>query len=202
MTFPVLTPNTRAVDDIVSSGSLAFVKEVIVFAAASEGFSKSNTNYTVEESLDRMAATAEKALALGLRVRGSISCVVGSPFEKGVTDPSFVRDIARRMKQAGCYNVALGDTIGVGNPGTVRALLEEVMKDVPVEEIAIHSHDTYGGGVASVIAAVEVRSCGFCSTGRQLLTLTFRPESGSSTLLREDLVVAPVSGADECENRS
>ncbi|KAL8281443.1 hypothetical protein RQP46_006127 [Phenoliferia psychrophenolica] len=156
MNFPVLTPNVRAVDDIVSSGSLPYLKEVIVFAAASEGFSKANTNCTVEESIDRMAATAAKALALGLRVRGSISCVVGSPFERGVTDPAFVRDIAKKMLEAGCYNIALGDTIGVGNPGTIRALLDEVMKDVPVELIAIHSHDTYGGGVASVIAAVEV----------------------------------------------
>ena len=108
MTFPVLTPNTRAVDDIVSSGSLAFVKEVIVFAAASEGFSKSNTNCTVEESLDRMAATAEKALALGLRVRlaahPALDRLVGDAIELHMFDRGYA---GINRQEDGSVNVCL-----------------------------------------------------------------------------------------------
>lgn len=135
--FPVLTPNVRALDDIVNSGSLQYIKEVFVFGAASEGFSRANTNCTIAESIDRMAATVERALSLGLKARGSVSCIVGSPFERGITDKSLVREMARKMMEAGCYSVALGDTIGIGNPASIRAVVEEVSKDVPIEDIAV-----------------------------------------------------------------
>lgn len=139
LNFPVLTPNVRALDDIAESGSLQYIKEVFVFGTASEGFSQANTNCTIAESLDRMAATTEKALAMGLRVRGSVSCIVGSPFERGITDKRLVRDMAKKMIEAGCYSVALGDTIGIGNPGSIREVVEEVSKAVAYEELAVSS---------------------------------------------------------------
>lgn len=137
LNFPVLTPNVRALDDIANSGSLPYIKEVFVLGAASEGFSKANTNCSIAESLDRMAATVEKALAMGLRVRGSVSCIVGSPFERGITDKVLVRDMAKKMMEAGCYSVALGDTIGIGNPGSIRDVVEEVSKAVAYEDLAV-----------------------------------------------------------------
>lgn len=135
--FPVLTPNVRAVEDIVKTGCLPYVQEVFIFGAASEGFSRSNTNCTIAESIDRAALTVEKAHSLGLRARGAVSCIVGSPFERGLTDKALVRDIAKKMKEMGCYQVCVADTIGVGNPKTVRDVVEEVMKDVPVEMLAV-----------------------------------------------------------------
>ncbi|KAL8278147.1 hypothetical protein RQP46_009471 [Phenoliferia psychrophenolica] len=105
-----------------------------------------------------MALTTEKALALGLKVRGSVSCIVGSPFERGITDKKLVREMAKKMIDAGCYSVALGDTIGIGNPASIQAVVEEVSKDVDVAKLAIHCHDTYGGGVANVVAAAGIRT--------------------------------------------
>jgi hydroxymethylglutaryl-CoA lyase len=151
--YAVLTPNVKAVDDIVKTGSLEFIHEVFVFGAASgtwitlgrvcfsklassEGFSRANTNCSVAESIDRMAATTERALAHGLKVRGSVSCIVGSPFESSV-DKKLVREIAQKMIQAGCYGVSLADTIGVGNPATIRAVIEEVMKEVPASKLGV-----------------------------------------------------------------
>ncbi|KAM0747688.1 aldolase [Meredithblackwellia eburnea MCA 4105] len=156
LTYSVLTPNVRAVDDIVATGSLKYVHEVSVFSAASEGFTRANTNCTIAESIDRMAATVAKAAKLGLKARGSISCAAGSPFEQGVTDKRLVREIAKKMIEAGCSSVSLADTNGVGTPNVVKAMIEEVLKDVPASMLAIHVHDTFGSGVANVLAAVEL----------------------------------------------
>jgi hydroxymethylglutaryl-CoA lyase len=135
--YPVLAPNTKAIDNIISSGSSEYTDEVFVFGAASEGFSKANTNCTIAESLDRAAETTQKALDNGFKVRGSVSCIAGSPFERGVTDPKLVRDMAKKMVEFGCYSVSLGDTIGVGNPAIIRAVIEEVCKDVSISKLAV-----------------------------------------------------------------
>jgi hydroxymethylglutaryl-CoA lyase len=177
--YPVLAPNAKAIDIILSSGSSEYTDEVFVFGAASEGFSQANTNCSIAESLDRAAETAQKALANGFKVRGSVSCIVGSPFERGITDPKLVRDMAKKMIEFGCYSVSLADTIGVGNPTDLRRVVEEVFRDVPASKLAvcvlssqtvsfcahgfvrimqIHCHDTFGSGIANTIAAVEVSS--------------------------------------------
>jgi isopropylmalate/homocitrate/citramalate synthase len=175
--YPVLTPNAKAISNILSSGSSQYTDEVSVFGAASEGFSQANTNCSIAESLDRAAETTQKALTAGFKVRGSVSCIVGSPFERGVTDPKLVREMAKKMIEFGCYAVSLADTIGVGNPANIRIVLEEVLKEVPLSKLAvralpsqkfysranmrvrmmeIHCHDTFGSGIANTITAVEV----------------------------------------------
>ncbi|KAL2927278.1 Hydroxymethylglutaryl-CoA lyase mitochondrial, partial [Bienertia sinuspersici] len=126
-------------DAAVSAGA----KEVAVFASASESFSKSNINCTVEESLIRFREVVSAAEKHSLPVRGYISCVVGCPVE-GAVSPSQVAYVAKELSVMGCYEISLGDTIGVGTPGTVIPMLEAVLDVVPAEKLAVHFHDTYG----------------------------------------------------------
>eukprot|EP00850_Spirogloea_muscicola_P012161 SM000078S22020 [mRNA] locus=s78:81420:83520:+ [translate_table: standard] len=132
--FPVLTPNLQGFEAAVKAG----VKEVAVFAAASESFTHSNINCSIEESLQRY-----------------ISCVVGCPFE-GPVEPRQVARVAEALFKMGCYEISLGDTIGVGTPGSVLPMLDAVGEVVPVDKLAVHFHDTYGQALANILVALQV----------------------------------------------
>ncbi|PUZ43617.1 hypothetical protein GQ55_8G022700 [Panicum hallii var. hallii] len=149
--YPVLTPNLRGFEAAVAAGA----KEIAVFASASESFSKSNINCTIEESLVRYRDVTAAAKKHGLLIRGYISCVIGCPVE-GTIDPSKVAYIAKELYNMGCSEISLGDTIGVGTPGSVVAMLEAVMSFVPVDKIAVHFHDTYGQALANILASLQM----------------------------------------------
>ena len=148
--YPVLTPNLKGFEAAVAEGAT----EVAVFAAASEGFSQKNINCSIDESIDRFVPVFDAAKRLGVKVRGYVSCVVACPYD-GPIAPEKVAHVAARLHELGCYEVSLGDTIGVGTPGSVRRMLEAVAASVPVERLAGHYHDTYGMAAANVHASYE-----------------------------------------------
>lgn len=149
--FPVLTPNLKGFEAAIAAGA----KEVAVFASASEGFSKSNINCSIEDSLVRYHEVALSACKLSIPVRGYISCVVGCPVE-GMVSPSKVAYVAKKLCDMGCYEISLGDTIGVGTPGTVIPMLEAVIDVVPIEKLAVHFHDTYGQALSNILASLQM----------------------------------------------
>lgn len=148
--FPVLVPNLQGYERARALG----VREIAVFAAASEAFSQRNINASIEQSLERFAPVIEHALAAGVRVRGYVSTVLGCPYQGEVPVTEVVR-VASRLHQMGCYEISLGDTIGVGTPGRARALLRAVAQTVPMSALAIHFHDTYGQALANALACLE-----------------------------------------------
>jgi len=151
VSYPVLVPNMKGFEAAVAAGA----GEIAVFGAASETFSRKNINASIAESLERFAPVAEAARAKGIRLRGYISCVVGCPYE-GAVKPEAVTEVAKRLDAMGCYEISLGDTIGVGTPGKVKRMLETVARAVPVERLAVHLHDTYGQALANLYAALEL----------------------------------------------
>ncbi|HET9042226.1 MAG TPA: hydroxymethylglutaryl-CoA lyase, partial [Burkholderiales bacterium] len=116
---------------------------------------RKNINCSIAESLERFAPVATAARAKGMRVRGYISCVAGCPYE-GAIAPAAVAAVAKALDAMGCYELSLGDTIGVGTPGKVRAMIEAVAREVPVGRLAVHLHDTYGQALANLYAALEL----------------------------------------------
>ncbi|KAF6155347.1 hypothetical protein GIB67_019873 [Kingdonia uniflora] len=149
--FPVLTPNIKGFEAAIAAGA----KEVAIFVSASESFSKSNINCSIEESLTRYRAVASAARKLSIPVRGYVSCVVGCPVE-GAVHPSKVAHVVKELHNMGCYEISLGDTIGVGTPGTVVPMLETVMAVVPVEMLAVHFHDTYGQALSNILMSLQM----------------------------------------------
>ncbi|KAJ7964963.1 hydroxymethylglutaryl-CoA lyase, mitochondrial-like [Quillaja saponaria] len=149
--LPVLTPNLKGFEAAVAAGA----REVAVFASASESFSKSNINCSVEESLDRYHAITRAAKELSIPVRGYVSCAVGCPVE-GPIPPSKVAYVAKKLYHMGCFEISLGDTIGVGTPGTVVPMLEAVMAVVPTEKLAVHFHDTYGQSLSNILVSLQM----------------------------------------------
>lgn len=150
VTYPVLTPNMKGLEAALEHGAT----EVAIFGAASESFSRRNINCSIAESLDRFRPVAERALAEGVRVRGYVSCVLGCPYE-GAVEPGAVADISEKLLAMGCYEISLGDTIGVGTPAATRAMLAAVEAAVPVTKLAGHFHDTYGQALANMWAALD-----------------------------------------------
>jgi hydroxymethylglutaryl-CoA lyase len=150
VSYPVLVPNKKGLDAAVA----AKAEEVVVFGAASETFSRKNTNCSIAEGLARFAEVSKEALALGLKVRGDISVSLGCPYE-GEVKPEAVVRIARAFDDMGCYEITVADTIGVGTAGKTRAVFEAVMKHIPAKRLAGHFHDTYGQAVSNVYAALE-----------------------------------------------
>lgn len=150
VTYSALTPNTQGFEDALDSG----VDEVAIFGSASERFSQKNINCSVDESLDRFAPVIELAKRYELPVRGYVSCVMGCPYE-GDIPPENVAHIARRLHDMGCYEISLGDTIGVGTPTQTKHMLDAVGKQVPMANIGIHFHDTYGQALANIYAALD-----------------------------------------------
>jgi hydroxymethylglutaryl-CoA lyase len=150
VSFPVLVPNLKGFEAALAAGA----EEVAVFAAASEAFSRRNINCSVAESIERFRPVAEAAAAAGVRLRGYVSCVLGCPYE-GDVDPGRVAEVSAMLRDLGCHEVSLGDTIGVGTPHRARDLLRRVQRDVPAERLALHFHDTYGQALANVLACLE-----------------------------------------------
>lgn len=150
VSYSVLTPNLKGFEAAAQSGAT----EVAVFAAASEAFSARNINCSIAESLERFEPVMQSAQSLGIKVRGYVSCVVGCPYE-GKVDAERVADVAERLFNMGCYEVSLGDTIGVGTPVDVQKMLESVAKRVPVSALAGHYHDTYGRALMNIYASYQ-----------------------------------------------
>ena len=148
--FHVLVPNEKGYDAARTAGA----KVIAVFASASEGFSRANINCSVAESIERFKPVIARAKADGIRVRGYISCVLGCPYD-GEVKPQAVVDVAKTLWDLGCYEVSLGDTIGVGTPLRARQLLRAVAGSVPMANLAMHFHDTYGQALANLYAGME-----------------------------------------------
>ena len=148
--YPVLVPNMKGYDAARACG----VTEVAVFAAASETFSRKNINCSIAESLDRFRPVVDAAKADGVRVRGYISCVLGCPYE-GEVAPHAVAEVAASLYRMGCYEISLGDTIGVGTPGRAAEMIDAVAVEIPRECLAGHFHDTYGQALANILACLD-----------------------------------------------
>jgi hydroxymethylglutaryl-CoA lyase len=148
--FHVLVPNEKGYEIARANGA----KVIAVFGSASEGFSRANINCSVAESIERFKPVIARAHADGIKVRGYISCVLGCPFD-GEIKPKAVVDVAKVLWNLGCYEVSLGDTIGVGTPKKARELLRAVASDVPIAHLAMHFHDTYGQALANLYAGME-----------------------------------------------
>ena len=149
--YPVLVPNEKGYERARAAG----VEEIAVFTAASEAFNQRNINASIDESLQRFAPVLERARGDGVRVRGYVSTVLGCPYQGEVPLADVVR-VARQLHGMGCYEISLGDTIGVGTPGKARAMLQAVAGEVPLNALAVHFHDTYGQALANLLACLEV----------------------------------------------
>jgi hydroxymethylglutaryl-CoA lyase len=150
VSYPVLVPNRKGLEAALSAGA----EEIAIFCAASETFSQRNINCSITQSLERFAEVTELALSQGVKVRGYLSCVAGCPYE-GAVAAKVVADIAARLVVFGCYEISLGDTIGVATPGQVQTLLDVVAESVPKRQLAVHFHDTYGQALANILVAIE-----------------------------------------------
>ncbi|MCX2975023.1 hydroxymethylglutaryl-CoA lyase [Halieaceae bacterium IMCC8485] len=151
VTYSALTPNLKGFERALESA----VSEVAVFTAASESFTRKNTNCSIDESLSRASELMTAARANNVPVRGYVSCVVGCPYE-GVIAPAKVAEVASKLVDLGCYEISLGDTIGVGTPASTEAMLSTVLQAVPADKLAVHLHDTYGQALANIYAALQM----------------------------------------------
>ena len=149
--YPVLVPNMQG----FAAAAAAGVEEIAVFGAASESFSRRNINCSIAESLERFRPVAAAALAQGMRVRGYVSCVLGCPYE-GEIAPAAVAAVAGALQEMGCYEISLGDTIGIGTPRRAQAMVAKVAETVPVERLALHFHDTYGQALANILTCLDL----------------------------------------------
>jgi len=149
--YPVLTPNLKGFEAARAAGAT----EVAIFGAASEAFSRKNINCSIAESLERFRPVADAARQANIKVRGYVSCVVGCPYE-GEIAPHKVAEVAAALFDMGCYEVSLGDTIGVGTPAKTQRMIEACAKRVPVAKLAGHYHDTYGQALANIYASLEL----------------------------------------------
>ena len=149
VTYAALAPNLRGFEDALAAG----VKEVAVFAAASESFSQRNINCSISESLERFLPIMEAARLHGISVRGYVSCVLGCPYEGDIA-PTQVAAVANELYAMGCYEISLGDTIGTGTPGATRTLFDVVAGQIPRGKLAGHFHDTYGQALANIYASL------------------------------------------------
>lgn len=148
--YPVLVPNMQGFELAVQAG----VTEIAVFTAASESFSQRNTNCSIKESIDRLKPVAEAARLKGIRVRGYVSCVLGCPYE-GEIETGAVVTVCEQLLKMGCEEISLGDTIGTGTAAKASALITEVATAIPVEQLAVHFHDTYGQALANILACLD-----------------------------------------------
>jgi hydroxymethylglutaryl-CoA lyase len=148
--FHVLVPNEKGYEAARGAGA----KVVSVFAAASEDFSRANINCSIDESIERFKPVLARARADGVRVRGYVSCVLGCPYD-GEVKPQAVADVAKTLWDLGCYQISLGDTIGVGTPLKAKEMLRAVADYVPAANLAMHFHDTYGQALANLYAGME-----------------------------------------------
>tara|TARA_R110002124_G_scaffold63531_4_gene174107 strand:- start:989 stop:1906 length:918 start_codon:yes stop_codon:yes gene_type:complete len=151
VTYSALTPNLKGFEAAMQAGA----DEVAIFASASEAFSQKNINCSITESIERFAPVIDAAKAQGIRVRGYVSCVLGCPYE-GEIAPESVAHVAKTLFDMGCYEISLGDTIGVGTPIATLTMLNAVCNLVPKSAIAVHFHDTYGQALANILVALQL----------------------------------------------
>jgi hydroxymethylglutaryl-CoA lyase len=151
VTYAALTPNMKGYEAAVAANA----DEVAIFAAASESFSQKNINCSIEESIERFVPIIADAKKRNIRVRGYVSCVVGCPYE-GDIDPEKVALVAEKLLTMGCYEISLGDTIGVGTAASVTKMLQAVSARVPSDQLAVHFHDTYGQALTNIYAALQL----------------------------------------------
>ncbi|XP_041714150.1 3-hydroxy-3-methylglutaryl-CoA lyase, cytoplasmic isoform X1 [Coregonus clupeaformis] len=152
--YPVLTPNMHGFRDAVAAGAT----EVAVFGSASETFSRKNINCSIDASMLRLEEVICAAKQQQIPVRGYVSCALGCPYE-GPIEPTKVTEVVKRLYELGCYEVSLGDTTGVGTPGSMAKMLHCVMKEVPSSALAVHCHDTYGQALANILTALQMGIC-------------------------------------------
>jgi len=150
ITYAALTPNMKGFEDAIASN----VSEVAIFGAASEAFSQKNINCSIDESLARFAPIMDAAKSAGIKVRGYVSCVVGCPYDGDIA-PEKVAEVAEKLFAMGCYEISLGDTIGVGTVASVNKMLQAVSARVPKENLAVHFHDTYGQALTNIYSALQ-----------------------------------------------
>lgn len=150
ITYPVLVPNLKGFENALAAGA----KEIAIFAAASETFSQKNINCSIAESMKRFEEVVAAAKKYKIYIRGYVSCALGCPYE-GEIKPQAVALVAEQLFTMGCYEISLGDTIGVGTPGKAQQLIDSVSQRVPREHLAVHFHDTYGQALANIYAVLE-----------------------------------------------
>ncbi|MEZ5832469.1 MAG: hydroxymethylglutaryl-CoA lyase [Dongiaceae bacterium] len=151
VSYPMLVPNVKGLEMALAAG----VQEIAVFGAASESFSQRNINCSIQESLERFSPVCDAAQSAGLKVRGYVSCVLGCPYE-GEIEPDVVARVAKALIGMGCYEVSLGDTIGVGTPAKAQRMVEAVAAEVDIRHLAAHFHDTYGQALANLLAVLQL----------------------------------------------
>ncbi len=148
--YVALVPNMAGYERAISVQA----DEVSIFTAASESFNKKNINCSIDESIERFLPVIEAAKAANIPVRGYVSCIVGCPYE-GHIEPSAVATVSKKLIDLGCYEISLGDTIGVGTPGSMNKMLDAVLDISPAEKLAVHCHDTYGQALANIYASLQ-----------------------------------------------
>ncbi len=151
VSYPALVPNMQGFDAALKAG----IKEIAVFAAASETFSQKNINCSIDESFKRFEPVAQAAHKHKIKLRGYVSCVIACPYE-GKIKPTAVAKVAQKLFDMGCYEISLGDTIGVGTPIKTQTMLEAVAKNIPMKQLAGHYHDTYGQALANIFASLQM----------------------------------------------
>ena len=182
ITYAALTPNMKGLERAL----LARANEVAVFVAASEAFSQKNINCSIAESLQRIHPVISAAHQAGLKVRGYISCVLGCPYQ-GLVDKAVVASLAYQLIAMGCYEVSLGDTIGVGTPLKAQTMIKTVAEQVPIEQLAVHYHNTYGQALANIYASLELGISTVDSAVAGLGGCPYAP-GASGNVATEDLV--------------
>ena len=182
VSYPMLVPNLKGLELALEAG----VREIALFAAATETFSQKNTNCSIAESIERFNAVIDEARAVDIRIRGYISCVLGCPYE-GEVDFATVSMIAQELFDKGCYEVSLGDTIGVGTAGKAQELIEQLARNLPVDRLAAHFHDTYGQALANIHAVMQ---CGVAVVDSSVAGLGGCPYAKGATgnVATEDVV--------------
>lgn len=180
--YPMLVPNDIGLDRAIEAG----VESIALFTAASDTFNKRNINMSIDESFESFAPVVARAAAEGIRVRGYVSCVCGCPYE-GDVSPDKVLEVTARLLDLGCYEVSIGDTIGVGTPLQVQGLLYLLLEVVPRERIAVHFHDTRGMAVSNTMASLELGISTFDASAGGLGGCPYAP-GASGNMATEDLV--------------
>ncbi|MCP4470155.1 MAG: hydroxymethylglutaryl-CoA lyase [Gammaproteobacteria bacterium] len=182
VSYPMLVPNLKGLELAHAVG----VREIALFAAATETFSQKNTNCSIEQSIDRFGLVIGRAQDLGIKVRGYVSCVLGCPYEGDVSSDTVLM-ITQKLFDRGCYEVSLGDTIGVGTAGQAQALVELLARHVPVRQLAAHFHDTYGQALANIHAVMQ---CGIAVVDSSIAGLGGCPYAKGATgnVATEDVV--------------
>jgi len=180
--YPVLVPNEKGLERAIEAG----VKSIAIFTAASDTFNKRNINMTIDESFVNYAPVAARALAEGLRVRGYVSTAFGCPYE-GDVPAEKVLEVSARLLDLGCYEVSVGDTIGVGTPTQVQGVIGMLLQVIPASRLAMHFHDTRGTALANTLAAMEMGIAAFDASAGGLGGCPYAP-GASGNLATEDLV--------------